>query len=585
MARLASRVLGIAAAAAGVLATEPAVAPAASPATCATNVSVTPSVRAEGHAEEVGDITLTCSGNPATGMSIDVPTRTLTVFLNTQVTSRLLADPWAEPLLLIDEPNSGLPDHTTTELACQTVSGDCTLKGNDTGNGQYDGSAGHPNVFQGQVSAGQVTFANVPLDAGASGRVLRVTNIRADANALAGPSTTPIVASVSFAGNSPTITDPSPTVAFIQKSLDYSTRTPDGSAVLAAPTGVSACATQQVAALRYTELTGTAFKTRLDQVVSGDQNVAGAIYNSESNFFNSSLVGNAARGDLSIAGVADFGTRLKAVFDHVPTGTGIFVPSTVDSSPKSQLQLVSSEGGIYSPVLPSGAGPAGTAPVTIAGGAGTAVWEVVKADPNKTEAYNVSVYVTSGPGAGTATVSGGYAPTVAGGTVPSFAGPSAPTSFVTVSPCPVAAGGTPKLSATSLSHKRFRVARQATPLRARASAKKRKKAPLGTAFRFTLSTPAEVRIAIKRRASGLRKGKRCVAPTAKLKRAHAKRCKRLVTLGTLVRANLGAGKNSVAFSGRLGSRALRPRSYKATLSARNAAGHAKGATLSFKVVR
>ena len=64
--------------------------------------------------------------------------------------------------------------------------------------------------------------------------------------------------------------------------------------------------------------------------------------------------------------------------------------------------------------------------------------------------------------------------------------------------------------------------------------------------------------------AGRRKGKTCVAPTRAL--AKAQRCTRLITKGTLTRTSK-AGANRVAFSGRIGSRALSPGVYQATLTA------------------
>src|ERR1700677_3672653 len=60
--------------------------------TCATtNASVTPTIRAEGYTEAVGDIVLICAGGtlPAAN-AVPVPTANFTIFLNTAVTSRLL---------------------------------------------------------------------------------------------------------------------------------------------------------------------------------------------------------------------------------------------------------------------------------------------------------------------------------------------------------------------------------------------------------------------------------------------------------------------------------------------------------------
>jgi hypothetical protein len=76
-----------------------------------------------------------------------------------------------------------------------------------------------------------------------------------------------------------------------------------------------------------------------------------------------------------------------------------------------------------------------------------------------------------------------------------------------------------------------------------------------------------------------------VTPTATLRRKHAKSCTRTASAGTLTRALVPAGADSIAFSGRLGSRSLRPGRYQASLSASNAAGHSRAVSLAFVVVR
>ena len=136
----------------------------------------------------------------------------------------------------------------------------------------------------------------------------------------------------------------------------------------------------------------------------------------------------------------------------------------------------------------------------------------------------------------------------------------------------------PAITAARLTNRRFRVGRQATAISAR-------KTPIGTSVHFTLSAAARLQIAITRSAPGLRHGHSCLAPSAKLKRAHAKRCTRTLTLGTLIRASEPEGADSFAFSGRIGHRALSPGAYHAVLSASNAGGRSKPVTLSFTVVR
>ncbi len=140
------------------------------------------------------------------------------------------------------------------------------------------------------------------------------------------------------------------------------------------------------------------------------------------------------------------------------------------------------------------------------------------------------------------------------------------------------APGPPAITVPRVTNRRFRVARWATAISAR-------NAPLGTSFRFTLSAAAKLTITITRSAPGLRHGRSCLPPTAKLRRRHAKHCTRTVTVARLTRSNEPSGADAVAFSGRIGHRPLSPLTYRATLIANNASGSSKPATLSFTVLR
>ena len=135
----------------------------------------------------------------------------------------------------------------------------------------------------------------------------------------------------------------------------------------------------------------------------------------------------------------------------------------------------------------------------------------------------------------------------------------------------------PAITAAALTNRRFRVGRQATAVAA-------VKAPIGTAFHITLSAASSLQIAITRAAPGLRRGRSCVAPTNKLKRAHAGRCTYTLTVDTLTRAGEPKGADSVSFSGRIGQRALSAGAYQAVLSASDAAGRSPPVTLGFVVV-
>jgi DNA-binding beta-propeller fold protein YncE len=160
-------------------------------------------------------------------------------------------------------------------------------------------------------------------------------------------------------------------------------------------------------------------------------------------------------------------------------------------------------------------------------------------------------------------------------------GPAAPPQ---PQPQPPAADTTAaSVSGFSLTRKRFRVARQATAVSARAAARRRP-APRGSAFRFALSEQATARIAIERALPGRRVGTRCRKPSRTLQ--GRRRCTRYTRAGTLTRASLQAGQNTVKFSGRIGRRALKPGRYRVTIIATDAAGNrSKPRRATFTVVR
>jgi len=136
----------------------------------------------------------------------------------------------------------------------------------------------------------------------------------------------------------------------------------------------------------------------------------------------------------------------------------------------------------------------------------------------------------------------------------------------------------PGATGVGLTRSVFTVAGEATPKTGFASARRHKP---GTTFNYTLSEKATVRIAIVQRSSGRRRGKSCVAPTRKLRKAA--RCTRITAKGTLTRTS-DKGANAVFFTGRIGSKALSPGSYGATLTATDAASNtSRGQTMSFRI--
>jgi hypothetical protein len=135
----------------------------------------------------------------------------------------------------------------------------------------------------------------------------------------------------------------------------------------------------------------------------------------------------------------------------------------------------------------------------------------------------------------------------------------------------------PVLSAVSLTRTRFGVARSRTAIAALVR---------GTRLRLTSGEGGRLSIAVVRVRPGQRArtgGKFvCRAVRRSVRRG---RCTALATVATLTRM-VGAGRSSVAFSGRIGSRALAPGSYRLVLTVRDGAGNvSKAVQRSFTIVR
>jgi hypothetical protein len=125
---------------------------------------------------------------------------------------------------------------------------------------------------------------------------------------------------------------------------------------------------------------------------------------------------------------------------------------------------------------------------------------------------------------------------------------------------------------------RFAVAAGSTAIAARKRA-----TPRGTTLRYGLSEAAVVTLLFERQVAGRRSGARCVKATRGNR--HAKACKLYITVGTLTR-NSGSGANAVAFSGRIGQKALALGAYRIGALARDAAGNQGiGRTAAIKVVK
>jgi hypothetical protein len=136
----------------------------------------------------------------------------------------------------------------------------------------------------------------------------------------------------------------------------------------------------------------------------------------------------------------------------------------------------------------------------------------------------------------------------------------------------------PVLSKVRLSRKRFRVGPKRTALTA---------AKRGTRLSFTSSEAGRAAIAAQQARKGWRKGKRCVArrPRTKPGAKRPKVCTRWVARGTL-RRGVAAGANRVAFSGKLGRKALRRGRYRFSMRVTDGAGNRSARKrIGFRIVR
>jgi hypothetical protein len=458
-------------------------------------VSVPPTLRSEGLTELIGDIVIQCTGGTLAQNGVpgsQVPTANFTVSLGTNVTSKLLSGNTSEALLFVDEPGTGQagPGPAFPPVICNSVAigggpGGCGGTGSTAGNGLFlwpnapspgNGTTTAPatcntltagicttfgavtNVFQGTVSGNQVTFNGVPIVAPVTGgftRVFRITNVRANVAGLGGgglPGTTQLLASVSISGSTALpVANPVQIAGFIQSGLSTTVRNSTNSSsstktfLQCNSTGTTGTAGPTAGAiLEFRENFATAFKTRIAANATNNgagigsssfffQGTPGVNYNSESGLVFAANSGT--------AGLADFGTRLKAVFSNVPAGVRVFVTTAnlaaLNSASNSATVNPGTavNNGLVAPavavMVPSetgtnfaGLNPPGTvfngssmAEVVIVNGSGTAVWEVVQANFSAVETFQFGVnYIVTGnqqagtPAAGNSQVNLSYAP-------------------------------------------------------------------------------------------------------------------------------------------------------------------------------
>jgi hypothetical protein len=416
--------------------------------------------RSEGNTELVGDILVTCTGGLSTLPGLPVPQVNITVFLNTNVTSKVTSSSvYNEALLLVDEPNSPVASVTHPLLNCgQTgapdngVSGPgiCQIISTGVPVQTYDGTpnvgpsglcdvygCGRPNAFQGRISTtgdNVVEFLGVPFDPGVP-RTFRITNLRANANAL-GSSPTPINAEVSITGSS--------SIIFVATGTSISAPITLGFAEIGFVAKIPSSGVVRVA-----EGFGASFKPRnvsytlanssfvppfyfyaspaMNAPVEAAQNVPGVFYYAEdgfqwqNNFINKPPAPDPPQGFANLFtgglftfmtnyplnsvgyggvntgiggdGVAEAGTRVALTF--VAFGETVSFPPFVYLHPMGSPSTTSGVM-VLTSADPEGAGPFTPGASTTIHNLGTAVYEVLYADPFLVEYADIPCAV-SGP--------------------------------------------------------------------------------------------------------------------------------------------------------------------------------------------
>ncbi|MCC6536933.1 MAG: hypothetical protein IT162_05250 [Bryobacterales bacterium] len=358
------------------------------------------------------------------------------------------------------------------------------------------------NAYQArQISANSLIWQGIPFDPPGTltTRVIRITNVRVNASQLGATASNVFPVQLFVATNASgvlnpiavPITNPTPTVANAQPSLTFSVV--DAITCLqcdSANKDFAADTTKALAAqgtkcdsvafrLRFAERSfPSAFKRRNDAPpvrfnnppTPIRQDRLGVIYQTESGYMkaapngsrwesivNGSLVAGNTGGSL---GLADHGTRLMARFSNVQNGIQVWtealtvlnsnqaVGGTVTTGYARQAVTDPNGAGPFQPATTTSANIGGITQVSVVGGAGSAVWEVIETDTTafeRMEARVVVAYVSNTtanlPSLGTSSVNGNYAPVStapaasASASIPRFVDTASNVNMLTINSC------------------------------------------------------------------------------------------------------------------------------------------------------
>jgi len=424
---------------------------------CNATAGGTPELRPEGFTELAGDILITCTGGSLYTPGTAVPTTNIVVYMTpgVPITSRFLSSNGAsEALMLVDEPGSGLSTVTTglfgpnaPQVVCsysqtqQAGGSGCPAVAANDGHGNIvsasptgctpatgAGCTTAANVFQGKVGdygPQTVTFYGVPvLPPSTSGiaRIYRVTNVRVPVPG--GQLTNQLSAFIS--------TNPSTVLPISSSAITIGVVGPPMKAAVSETSAntfqqCNPASQVQTATLTFTEGFATSFKTRVVPLSNtqyaaeatntgaapNNQNIPGGLYggfaqNTESGLIQPNLTGTISS-VVYTAGLADYGTRLKAVFTNIPSGLTMYVSNTSLGTAPSPIGgtsvlsfavLVGTNSGEATPDNSSTAGfsPVGTSGLTAlsanSSGVATAIWEVTNSNPTAIDVLQFGVYIS-----------------------------------------------------------------------------------------------------------------------------------------------------------------------------------------------
>ena len=451
---------------------------------CNATAGVPPIIRAEGQTELVGDLILNCTGGAPSGSGATVPQASVTLYFGTNATSKTVAPGFSEALLLIDEPGTTVMGSGTL-LPCGAAgsndngSGVCSITSDGVVADTYNGTPGHPNVFQGQqVGGNAITWSNVPIDGPGENhfRILRFTNLRVNASEFgAGSAQTPtqIVAFVEVSGI--TINNPQQLVAYGQSSLIEST---SAAAVLSQCVNANPSIASNASLpldtggqngaqflVSQTSQFATVFRPKnyaQTQANAGppfltlypadsNQDLPGYSYNTETGFFAGSMTNPILPGlpnllpqpefpstqGLNVVGSASNGTRVYFQFTGVPAGLQLYVPVSIPlflplGSQTGIAALTTTDANGAGPFTAVAGNSSELARLTVSGTTAMAVYEILYADSSSPSSLTLPVaaaYLANQVSAATVNVQSGLAPL---GLMPNADGTSPVPRFVSV---------------------------------------------------------------------------------------------------------------------------------------------------------